>query len=112
MGPSKGKILSVAWGPPSPNRLRSREQKDPNSSSETPSEDEDTDGTEWIDQWIATGGSDAAVKRWNIKSGTAVAHLKTDQLRSTRTLIWAIGVLALVNQFILSTPVLTSCGYA
>ncbi|KAG8955807.1 U3 small nucleolar RNA-associated protein [Tulasnella sp. 408] len=95
MGPSKGKILSVAWGPPSPNPLRSREQKDPNGSTETPSEgEEDVDETEWIDQWIATGGSDAAVKRWNIKSGTAVANLKTDQLRSTRTLVWAIGVLA------------------
>ncbi|KIO27849.1 hypothetical protein M407DRAFT_14831 [Tulasnella calospora MUT 4182] len=94
MGPSKGKVLSVAWGPPSPNPLRPKEPRDPNSPSEAPSDGEDADEAEWIDQWIATGGSDAAVKRWSIKSGTVVANLKTDQLRSTRTLVWAIGVLA------------------
>lgn len=93
MGPGKGKVLSVAWGPPVPRSSPAKRKTNPESDADL-SSDEESDGDEWIDQWIVTGGSDAAIKRWSMKSGTVVANYKTDQLRSTRTLIWALGVLA------------------
>lgn len=86
----------MAWGPPSLRPSRHEGPKDRNGSTAESSDEEDIDEAEWTDQWIVTGGSDAAIKRWSIKSGTVVANLKTDRLRSTRTLVWAIGVLALV----------------
>ncbi|KAG8994177.1 U3 small nucleolar RNA-associated protein, partial [Tulasnella sp. 427] len=94
MGPAKGKVLSLAWGPPIPNPNYHRERRNSGDSEHGTSDDEEEEEAEWIDQWIVTGGSDATVKRWSLKSGTVVASLKTDQLRSTRTLVWAIGVLA------------------
>lgn len=82
----KCRILSIAWGPP----VHAVPQSKPSSSSDT-SDDEDEE--EWKDEWLVTGGSDSALRKWDVATGRVMDRMGTDRARGERTLVWAVGVL-------------------
>ncbi|KAG8903326.1 U3 small nucleolar RNA-associated protein [Tulasnella sp. 403] len=81
------RMLSVAWGPPV---LKTK----PSVSSEDDSDDEDEDEAEWDDAWLVSGGSDASIRRWDVRSGTNIARMSVDKDQRSRTKVWAVRVLA------------------
>ena len=81
----KSRILSLAWGPPTP-----RERK--TAADEVDSSDDD-DEDEWSDSWIVAGCSDSSLRRWDVASGRVGERMGTDKQRGERTLVWAVGVL-------------------
>ncbi|TFY72623.1 hypothetical protein EVG20_g365 [Dentipellis fragilis] len=83
---SKSRILSIAWGPPSP-----RERKQASSGDE--SDDSDEDENEWTDSWLVAGCSDSSLRKWDITTGRVLDRMSTDKMRGERTLVWAVGVL-------------------
>ena len=82
---AKCRILSIVWGPPTLRRAESKTQ-------DTSSDDEDNDA-EWIDNWIVTGGSDSALRKWDVSSGRVLDRMSVDRARGERTLVWAVGIL-------------------
>ena len=83
----KARILSIAWGPPTP--LRKMEPARV-FDSDTDEEDEGR----WVDTWLVAGCSDSAVRKWNAVTGRILDRMSTDRRRSDRTLVWAVGVLS------------------
>lgn len=66
------------------------------SEGESESDDEDD---EWSDSWLVTGGSDSALRKWDVKTGRVLDRMSTDKLRGERTLVWSLGVLASVPSY-------------
>lgn len=86
----KSRLLSIAWGPPVPRRsTRPAKQAEAGESS---SDDED-EGDEWVDTWLAVGCSDSSLRKFDFASGRVLDRMGTDKSRGERTLVWAIGVL-------------------
>ncbi|KZP32200.1 hypothetical protein FIBSPDRAFT_723294 [Athelia psychrophila] len=83
----KCRVLSIAWGPP----VHTPPQPKPSSASSDTSDDEDED--EWKDEWLVTGGSDSALRKWDVATGRVMDRMGTDRMRGERTLVWAVGVL-------------------
>jgi len=84
---AKCRILSIVWGPPT---LRRKESKTQQGSSDD--EDED-DEAAWVDNWIITGGSDSALRKWDVNSGRVLDKMNVDRVRGEKTLVWAVGIL-------------------
>ena len=80
----KCRILSLAWGPPTP---RDTTRVNPEGSS---SDDEDDD---WSDSWIVAGCSDSCLRKWDVSTGRLQERMGTDKLRGEKTLVWTVGVL-------------------
>ncbi|KAJ3795815.1 WD40-repeat-containing domain protein [Lentinula aff. detonsa] len=76
----KGRILSVAWGPPVPKKAPSEDEEN---------EDED----EWFDSWLVTGCSDSSLRKWDAATGRMLDRMGTDKIRGERTLVWAVAAL-------------------
>jgi U3 small nucleolar RNA-associated protein 4 len=89
----KCRILSIAWGPPTPQPLVKRGSTTRN---ESGSSDEDDDDN-WVDTWLVTGGSDSSVRKWDASTGRAVDRMGTDKIRGERTLVWTVGVIGSVG---------------
>lgn len=83
----KCRLLSIAWGPPTP-PTPSRSKND----NESEGSDQEDD-QEWTDEWLVTGGSDSALRRWDIKTGRVTHRMAADKVRGERTLVWTVGVL-------------------
>jgi U3 small nucleolar RNA-associated protein 4 len=88
---SKARLLSIAWGPPSP---RSSAAKPTADGAEDESEEDDD---EWTDEWIVTGGSDSALRKWDVRTGRVLEKMGTEKVRGERTLVWTVGVIGYVN---------------
>ena len=56
--------------------------------------EEDEDEDDWEDLWVVSGGSDSALRKWDVKTGRVLDRMSTDKAKSDRTLIWTVGVLA------------------
>ncbi|KAG8843287.1 U3 small nucleolar RNA-associated protein [Tulasnella sp. 330] len=110
MDSGKGKVLSVAWGPPTlsshstPRRTnltagtrantRVGEDTSDSESSSASDDNEEEPEPEWQDSWLVGGCSDSRLRRWDFNSRRVVAQLLTDKLRGIqKTLVWAVGVL-------------------
>ncbi|KAG8997306.1 U3 small nucleolar RNA-associated protein [Tulasnella sp. JGI-2019a] len=105
MDSGKGKVLSLAWGPPTIMNLSStsrtakpvateEDTSDSESGSEVSSSSEQEEQPEWQDSWLVGGCSDSRLRRWDFASRRVVAQLLTDKLRGIhKTLVWAVGVL-------------------
>jgi len=89
----KCRLLSIAWGPPTPRPLAKTEFTAEN---EHGSSDDDDDDNNWVDTWLVTGGSDSSVRKWDISTGRVVDRMGTDKIRGERTLVWAVGVIGSV----------------
>ncbi|TBU35023.1 WD40 repeat-like protein [Dichomitus squalens] len=81
----KSRILSIAWGPPTP-----RQKKQPAANADSDSDDDEED---WLDSWLVTGCSDSSLRKWDFSTGRALDRMGTDKVRGERTLVWAVGVL-------------------
>ncbi|KAJ6519601.1 WD40-repeat-containing domain protein [Mycena sanguinolenta] len=80
----KCRVLSIAWGPPTPRASSSNKTADDSS-------DDEDDG--WTDTWLVTGGSDSSLRKWDVASGRPLDRMGTDKIRGERTLVWSVGVL-------------------
>ncbi|KAL0579813.1 U3 small nucleolar RNA-associated protein [Marasmius crinis-equi] len=78
----KCRILSIAWGPPTPNERQ-----------ESIESDSDDDSDDWTDSWLVTGCSDSSLRKWDASSGRMLDRMGTDKMRGERTLVWAVSVL-------------------
>lgn len=92
----KCRILSIAWGPPTPRQPKpkpnsSANQRDVPGGSEDDSDDEEYG---WTDSWLVTGGSDSSLRKWDISTGRPTDRMGTDKIKGDRTLVWTVGVLA------------------
>jgi U3 small nucleolar RNA-associated protein 4 len=87
---AKCRLLSIAWGPPVLPAAKPRPQ------AMTSNDDSEEEDIEWTDEWIVTGGSDSAIRRWDVKTGRVTERMTTDKARGERTLVWAVAALALV----------------
>ena len=85
----KARILSIAWGPPTPHQPR---KMDPAHAFDSDTDEEDETG--WIDTWLVAGCSDSAVRKWDAITGRILDRMTTDRARGERTLVWAVGVLS------------------
>ena len=85
----KGRILSIAWGPPV---LRETGKSNEKSATEESDDDED-DEDEWSDTWLVAGCSDSSVRKWDVKTGRVQDRMATEKIKGERTLVWAVGVL-------------------
>ncbi|KAF7339657.1 WD-REPEATS-REGION domain-containing protein [Mycena sanguinolenta] len=83
----KCRVLSIAWGPPTPRA---------SSSSKTADESSDDEDDGWTDTWLVTGGSDSSLRKWDVGSGRPLDRMGTDKIRGERTLVWSVGVLGSV----------------
>lgn len=101
----KAKLLSIAWGPPSPPAAPASRQVSCHSSfhlswlkvyQDADSSDDDEDEDEWTDSWLVTGGSDSSLRKWDAKTGRSLERMTVDKARGERTLVWTVGVLAYV----------------
>lgn len=101
----KCRVLSIAWGPPvppTPNKTKPNSKNEEGnihgetSEGESASDDEDD---EWTDSWLVTGGSDSALRKWDVKTGRVLDRMSTDKVRGERTLVWSLGVLASVPSY-------------
>ncbi|KAG1766452.1 WD40 repeat-like protein [Suillus occidentalis] len=72
----KSRILSIAWGPPSPRPPKQRMAK------------KTDNGTD------ITGGSDSSLRKWDVATGRSTDRMGTDKMKGERTLVWTVGVLA------------------
>ncbi|KAJ7169661.1 WD40-repeat-containing domain protein [Mycena filopes] len=81
----KCRVLSIAWGPPTPRQSSANKVANDDSS-----DDEEDD---WTDTWLVTGGSDSSLRKWDVASGRALDRMGTDKVVGERTLVWSIGVL-------------------
>jgi hypothetical protein len=89
---AKGRLLSVAWGPPVPPAPRADPPRgEGNTGGDSDSDDDDDD--DWMDEWLVTGGADSALRRWDVRTGRATDRMVTDKARGERTLVWTVGVL-------------------
>ncbi|KAJ6509309.1 WD40-repeat-containing domain protein [Mycena vitilis] len=80
----KCRVLSIAWGPPSP-RL--------SSANKTTDDSSDEEEDDWTDTWLVTGGSDSSLRKWDVATGRTIDRMGTDKIRGERTLVWSVGVL-------------------
>lgn len=97
----KCRVLSIAWGPPippSPKKPKAGTEKRENTQAEDSDDDSESDDEddEWTDSWLVTGGSDSALRKWDVKTGRVLDRMSTDKVRGERTLVWSVGVLASV----------------
>ncbi|GLB36397.1 putative WD40 repeat-like protein [Lyophyllum shimeji] len=83
----KCRILSIAWGPPTPQYPQRRD------SGAAEDSDSDDDEDTWNDTWIVTGGSDSSIRKWDVATGRVIDRMGTDKVRGERTLVWTVGVL-------------------
>lgn len=81
----KGRILSVAWGPPIPKENASED------------EDENDDDDEWIDSWLVGGCTDSSLRKWDASTGRMLDKMGTDKIRGERTLVWTVATLGSVT---------------
>lgn len=81
----KSRLLSIAWGPPTPRQIKTDKMED--------SSDDDEDEEDWIDSWLVTGCSDSSLRKWDLGTGRVVQKMSTDKVRGERTLVWTVGVL-------------------
>ncbi|KAG0702695.1 WD40 repeat-like protein [Suillus ampliporus] len=89
----KSRILSIAWGPPTPRPPKQRTAKKTDNGTDS-DEDSDDDEDEWTDTWLVTGGSDSSLRKWNVATGRSTDRMGTDKMKGERTLVWTVGVLA------------------
>ncbi|KAG6891409.1 hypothetical protein C0992_007188 [Termitomyces sp. T32_za158] len=82
----KCRILSIAWGPPTPQHPEKHNGRDHNS-------DSDDEEDAWIDTWLVTGSSDSSIRKWDVATGRVVDRMGMDKIRGERTLVWTVGVL-------------------
>ncbi|KAJ7139903.1 WD40-repeat-containing domain protein [Mycena epipterygia] len=80
----KCRVLSIAWGPPSPHQ---------NSTGKTSDDSSDEEEDDWTDAWLVTGGSDSSLRKWDVATGRMLDRMGTDKIRGERTLVWSVGVL-------------------
>ncbi|KAJ3919467.1 WD40 repeat-like protein [Lentinula edodes] len=78
----KGRILSVAWGPPIPKESTSEDE-----------DENDDDDDEWIDSWLVAGCSDSSLRKWDASTGRMLDKMGTDKIRGERTLVWTVATL-------------------
>lgn len=91
----KGRLLSIAWGPPVPPQVRPSSRVPGAGDDDAESDDDDDDDDdEWTDSWLVTGGSDSSLRKWNVKTGQPIDRMVTDRMKGERTLVWTVGVLA------------------
>lgn len=85
--------MSIAWGPPSPPRIK---QSKPKAAADEPEaeESDDDDDDEWTDAWLVAGGSDSSIRKWDVKTGRVMDRMTTDKLRKQATLVWTVAVLS------------------
>ncbi len=43
--------------------------------------DDDDDEPEWKDSWLVTGGSDGALRQWDVETGRVIQRMSVDKLR-------------------------------
>jgi len=89
LDPINGRILSIAWGPPTPHQPR---KMDPAHAFDSDSDEEDE--RLWVNTWLVAGYSDSAVRKWDAVSGRILDRMSTDRRRGDRTLVWTVGVLS------------------
>ncbi|KAG2750794.1 WD40 repeat-like protein [Suillus brevipes Sb2] len=89
----KSRILSIAWGPPSPRPPKHRMANKTDNGTDS-DEDSDDDEDEWTDTWLVTGGSDSSLRKWDVATGRSTDRMGTDKMKGERTLVWTVGVLA------------------
>ena len=94
---AKTRLLSVAWGPPVPRAAAA-------GSGAAGSDEDEEEDDEWEDKWIVAGGSDSALRKWDVKTGRVVERMGTDKVRGERTLVWAVGVLGFVDYALSTAP--------
>ncbi|KAG6885935.1 hypothetical protein C0993_007437 [Termitomyces sp. T159_Od127] len=82
----KSRILSIAWGPPSPQQSEKNSGRDHDS-------DSDDEEEAWTDTWLVTGSSDSSIRKWDVATGRVVERMGMDKIRGERTLVWTVGVL-------------------
>ncbi|KAJ7932627.1 WD40-repeat-containing domain protein [Mycena leptocephala] len=80
----KCRVLSIAWGPPSPRQR---------SAGKTTDDSSDEEEDDWTDTWLVTGGSDSSLRKWDVATGRSIDRMGTDKIRGERTLVWSVGVL-------------------
>lgn len=85
----KARILSIAWGTPTPHQPR---KMDPAHAFDSETDEDDERG--WVDTWLVAGCSDSAVRKWDAITGQILDRMSTDRSRGERTLVWAVGVLS------------------
>jgi U3 small nucleolar RNA-associated protein 4 len=56
-------------------------------------DDSDDEDDEWTDEWLVTGGSDSALRKWDVKTGRVTDRMTTDKARGERTLVWTVATL-------------------
>lgn len=44
------------------------------------------------DQYIVSGGSDSAIRKWNVTTGSTIQRMTVDRVRKEPTLVWSIAV--------------------
>lgn len=81
----KTRLLSIAWGPPTPPAPRKHSE-----TSQSDDEDEDED-EEWTDSFIVAGCSDSSVRKWDCATGRVLDRMMVDRNKGERTLVWAVG---------------------
>lgn len=86
---AKCRLLSIAWGPPVLPTMKPR----PGATVDTGDSDDDDEDVEWTDEWIVTGGSDSAIRKWDVKTGRVTDRMTTDKARGERTLVWTVATL-------------------
>lgn len=91
----KCRLLSIAWGPPTPRRSAESSARTEHDSSD----DDDDDSDNWLDTWLVTGGSDSSVRKWDVSTGRVVDRMGTDKIRGERTLVWTVGVIGSVANY-------------
>ncbi|RDB28866.1 U3 small nucleolar RNA-associated protein 4 [Hypsizygus marmoreus] len=83
----KCRVLSIAWGPPVPPSPKKR------AANAVEGSDDEDDEEVWDDVWLATGGSDSSIRKWDVSTGRVIDRMGTDKVRGERTLVWTVGVL-------------------
>lgn len=93
LGKVKSRLLSIAWGPPTPRD--SRPPAETTSASDSGSDDENDD--DWSDGWLVAGCADSSIRKWDFTTGRVTNRLTTDKMRGERTLVWSVCVLGYVS---------------
>ena len=92
LGKIKTRLLSIAWGPPTPRDSRPSTGITPDSDDSSDDENDD-----WSDGWLVTGCADSSIRKWDFATGGVTNRLTTDKVRGERTLVWSICVLGYVS---------------
>ncbi len=85
------RVLSLAWGPPTPRTASQRTDE---------SDSSDEDENDWSDSWLVAGCSDSCLRKWDVTTGRVLERMGTDKLKGEKTLVWTVGVLGYVFEYL------------